>query len=170
MKTLALIFLSTLAFAKIAVEKPVKEKLSCTARELSRRDCQLRSGKLKVSLHHGKWHFTDGVTVAVHDLPSGEAQVTWKSASLKIQGGRRLIEFKAWLPGKGEAELQNLTWYLVEIHNQAPVVHVAEVVQRRRPKTGREPASFQTDAMEKHGLRFAKSKFHWHAGRRQGEF
>lgn len=170
MKSILLVLISTFAFAKIAVERPVREKLKCIQRELDRRNCELRSEKLRITLQHGKWRYTDGVTTEVHDLPTGDAEVTWKSASLKLQGGRRLIELEAWAPPSGETDLQTLTWFVVEVLPGEPKVHVAEVIQRRRPKTARQPASYQSDPVERHGLRFTKAKFHWHAGRRQGEF
>ncbi len=177
MKILIAILISSFAFAKMEKKSVfAKEKLSCSARELQRRDCAMESGKLKVDLFHGKWRFADSVTMAVHDLPTGETDVEWKSVYLHVKNGHRLIEYTAWSPPAGEGEVQTLTWYVIEVLEREPKVHVAEVVQRRHLTPSREPASaknppklkYDVDPLEKHGLKFNKDTIEWHARRLKG--
>ena len=167
MKLLIAILISTFAFAKIKAAVAVRDKLSCSADELERRDCELESGKLKLNLYHGKWRFADGVTMAVHDLPTGDLDVKWKVVRLHLKGGRRLLEYSAWSPPAGDGEVQTLIWHVIEVSEREPKVHVAEIVQRRKTIDERGPAS-QVDPPEKHGLRFTKTGTEWYAGRRKG--
>lgn len=184
MKVLFIVILSMVALAKGAKVPPQKshDKVSCSRLELDRQDCTLNLGPMHVDLHLNKWTLHDPKHLAVHDLPTGENTVIWNRGKLWQAGERYFLEFAAWSPPAGEPSLETLTWYVLEVQEGTPQIHVQETIQRRRrvvnssadrtpaaaPKVPEEP-KFQMDPLEKHGLKVEAKKLHWWKGSRHEE-
>lgn len=127
----------------------------CSSQELRRRDCRLDVGSYTLRLlsetiarHDGTWHTIDSMPL------KGEA-VAWDKASFEIFGRRPILQLWLWDKGSGEAPVQSLHWYVIEIGHDGSQVLAEAVVRRRRQKpveAGRE-AAYIYDAWEKHGLK-----------------
>lgn len=159
--------------------KQLAEKGKCTKRELSLKDCELRVGKTKLNLFQGKWRFEDGLWLAVNDLPVNGETVQWDKVTLNQYDDRRILQLWLWSRSEGEAEVQALNWYVIEIGQYESPARVHEVVQRRRlgarvTDSTRTPATKQSiyiyDPRDKTDLNNAKKQLKWSAGRRHGQF
>lgn len=155
------------------------DKNKCNKRELSLRDCELVVGKTKLNLLKERWRFEDGLWLAVNDLPVKGDTIQWDQIRLDQYAERRILQLWLWSRSEGEAEVQTLNWYVIELGEQESPVRVHEVVQRRRlgarvTDSTRIPATkaaiYIYDPRDKTNLKPAKEKLMWSAGRRHGEF
>lgn len=160
-------------------EKVLAEKGQCTKRELSLQDCELRIGKTKLNLFQGRWRFDDGLWLSVNDMPVAGELVQWDKISFEQHNNRRILQMWVWSKPTGEAEVQNLNWFVMELGEFESPKRVHEVVQRRRlgarvTDSTRKPATQQAiyiyDPRDKTALQTTKTQIKWSAGRRHGEF
>jgi hypothetical protein len=199
------IFLLVLAFAPSAEMAAAKtksvarskklakvsyEKKLCTPLELKQQNCTLKVGETRLGLLHERWRFNDGIWINVNDVPLSGEGVSWHKVTLNQFGARRVLQLWLWTPSQGEANVQNLKWFVVELGESESPVRVQEIVRRRRLVVETKPAAsedsaaatptrkpaaaskpkYNFDPEEKTDLKLLKDKLQWQAGRRHGEF
>ncbi|MGE0763573.1 MAG: hypothetical protein AB7N80_09880 [Bdellovibrionales bacterium] len=173
------------AKSKHAKAKKTSNKATCGQRELSQKDCHLWVGNTKLNLLKENWRFNDGLWLGVHDVPLNAPDTQWDKVRLEQFGERRFLQMWIWSSPIGEAAVQNLNWFVMELGERESPVRVQQVVQRRRrlgpPKIAteavegvadRKPAAVQFvyDPRDKTELKAHKGQLKWSAGRRHGEF
>jgi hypothetical protein len=146
-------------------------KSACTARELRGRDCRLAAGTYKIRLLSDTIARDDGTWHVVDPMPLKGDGVAWEKITFENQHGRPVLQMWLWDPGKGEAQVQSLHWFVADARPTALKIVADGVVRRRRmkppPEEGdaKKKPEFLYDGWEKHGLKILKDgKFEWQLG------
>jgi hypothetical protein len=142
-------------------------KLSCTAREIQRRDCKLNYVSYEIRLLPDTVVRDDGTWHTVDPMPLAGEGVDWEKIRVDVYQGWPVLQFWLWDKGTGEAQVQQLHWYVVD-GQKANLKTLAENIVRRRrirpPEGEIDPEElkktkpvFIYDGMEKHDLKVLKN-------------
>lgn len=140
------------------------DKTSCKPRELRNRDCRLSLGQHHVRLLTDTIARDDGAAHVVDPMP---LKGDWEKVVFEISQNHPVLQLWIWDPGKGEAQVQSLHWFVGDAR-PGPVKFVADdVVRRRRLKPGEDEKKkvYLYDGWEKHSLKVLKDgKYEWNLG------
>src|SRR5665213_1187956 len=79
----------------------VKDKLTCTGKELARQDCHLVSGDYNIRLLPKTIAWSDGTWHTVDEMPlKGEARA-WEKVQFQFLGGWPILQLWLWDKGTG---------------------------------------------------------------------
>jgi hypothetical protein len=173
MISLLLALCSVSAAASIA-----KEKLSCTSKELVRKDCPLKQGSFRLRLLDASVAWGDGIWHVVEKTPLNGDGTFWEKVHFSVLAGRPILQMWIWDKGAGEAVVQSLRWFTMDLSHRRASVLAEEVVRKRRlnvvepaevGKSSRKAVAgpkFIYDQMEAHGLQAGKDGvLHFQLGR-----
>lgn len=150
------------AHAKKPVEKaPGTGKAVCSAREIQRQDCRLTLGSYKLQLLPDTVSRFDGTWHGVGDMPLKGVGTSWEKMQFDLFRGWPVLQMWVWDKPAGEADVQQLHWFVADVSNKNEMQLLATgVVRRRRAKKVEvaegKPApkpSYSLDAMEPHSLK-----------------
>lgn len=161
---LTLIF--ALLFPHVSFAAKPANKMTCTKRELERQDCRLQFGAHSVRLLSETIARDDGVERKVDQMPLKGEGIAWEKMRLDNFQGWPILQMWIWDKGEGEAQVQNLRWYVTDLtkgdlkilnegvvcrRRQKPIGPEGEPVAKDKPKP-----KYIVDAWEKHGLSLRK--------------
>lgn len=160
--------LTFLLWSTLLLAKPEKDILSCSARELSLRNCTLKQGPLRVEMQKERLRLNDGVWRNLEDEPI-KGDVEWQKVQLEKIGKRSFIEFWIWNLPKGEAAVSDLVWIVWEIKGVETIARIHEVIQKRTPKV--DGKGYILDQVKAHKIVAAPhGMVKWTVDNRHGEF
>lgn len=158
---LALLFTLLFPHALFAAKKTA-DKPTCTKREIERQDCRLKVGNYSVRLLAETIARDDGTWRTVDQMPLKGEGVSWEKVRMDIFKGWPVLQLWIWDKGEGEAQVQNLRWFVTDIRKGDLKILNEGVVRRRRQKpigpegepVSKEPKKpkYIVDGWEKHGL------------------
>lgn len=171
-----LLFVLLLEFAN-AKGRPAKakplEKIACTAREIQLQDCRLNAGTYKLRLLSETIARDDGTWHGVDDMPLKGEGTAWEKIQFQLFNGRPILQMWIWDKPAGEANVQQLHWYVGDVRNRSELQLLASgIVRRRRAKSvevveGKPTPKpvYTLDAMEPHNLKVRKDgRLEWSLG------
>jgi hypothetical protein len=140
-----------------------KDKTSCLSRELQRKDCRVKTGTYNVRLLSETIARDDGTWHTVDAMPLIGDHIAWEKIRFDIFKGWPILQLWIWDKAVGEAGVQDLRWFVADLHKGDMKILAKGVVRRRRLKNlevqeGKPapPPSYNLDAFEKHGLKLLK--------------
>jgi hypothetical protein len=151
----------------------LSEKTACTAREIQLQDCRLSSGTYKLRLLADTIARDDGTWHGVDSMPLKGEGTSWEKIHFKLFNGWPILQMWIWDKPAGEANVQQLHWYVGDVRNQTELQVLATgVVRRRRAKNVEvvegKPAPkpvYTLDAMEPHSLKLRNDgRLDWSLG------
>lgn len=128
----------------------------CLSTELEALNCDLKKGSYQVLLNQQNMIVFDGVHRQVSPMPIQDPGIVWEKVRLEKVGRRWFLSLQVWSPPEGEAFVQNLMWYVVELEGEKPNLRLTEIVQRRRSsetKSSDKKATYLFDPKKKTGLK-----------------
>jgi hypothetical protein len=149
------------------------DKTVCTRREIQLQDCRLNSGTYKLRLLSETIARDDGTWHGVDNMPLKGEGTSWEKIQFKLFNGWPILQMWIWDKPAGEANVQQLHWYVGDVRNQTELQVLATgVVRRRRAKNVEvaegKPAPkpvYTLDAMEPHNLKLRKDgRLDWSLG------
>ena len=141
-----------------------KDVLKCSARNLKRFDCWMKSGPNVVQVTKNKILLSDGVGRAVEELPL-EKILEWQDVELKKYGSRLFLIMNVWDEGQGETKIQSRCWFVVEVLGLKTNVVLRKLMQKRTPQEG---GKYLMDKPEPIELKQVKGQIHWRVGNEKG--
>lgn len=140
-------------WAKSKPKPAATTSVQCSAAEVRNKDCRLVLNNYQISLGADNITIYDGVWRKVEAQPLVGSKVEWKQIRLRTLAKRNFVEFLYWSEPAGEVLLQNLHWYVGELHGANIKIALSDIVQRRRwsaDKNGKK--KLVTDPSEKFEL------------------
>ncbi|MEQ1663860.1 MAG: hypothetical protein ABL927_00630 [Bdellovibrionales bacterium] len=155
-----------------------QDKLLCTKKDLTLKNCSLVLGKNHVQFWKDKILFNDHISRDIKNIQKtegpGEAtaknSAEWAFIFPKKMKDRWFIEFANWSQPQGTAEVESLEWFVYEIKNEASV-HASlelllEKIIRKRKKISKD--RYKYDKMIEHQWHLMNKKFVWSVGHEKG--
>jgi hypothetical protein len=153
-------------------------KLLCTKKDLTQKNCSLILGKNHVQFWKDKILFNDHISRDIKNIQKTEVpgevasknSAEWAFISPKKMKDRWFIEFANWSLPQGTAEVESLEWFVYEIKNEATVNASLELllekIIRKRKKISKD--RYKYDKMIEHQWRLMNKKFVWSVGHEKG--
>lgn len=143
----------------------------CNQTELSLKDCALSDGNYKIHFFGSKLILNDGTWRAIAKIPLEGKMINWKSIKVKNIKKRKLIEMYLWSDPIGEAQVQSLHWFILQLRGVQYTIIVDKVVQKKTilNKEGKVTKRV-SDKMVRHGLQADKNHLYWYYKREKNKF
>lgn len=143
---------------------PLKDKLTCTGKELARQDCRLTSANYTVRLLPKTIVWNDGTWHTVDEMPLKGEAVAWEKIQFQFMAGWPILQLWLWDKGAGESEVESLHWYVADAEKRKFTLLAEGIVRKRRLEPSEEPPTKPTkanpkylyDTWEPHSLKTAK--------------
>lgn len=143
----------------------VKDKLSCTSKELATQDCRLTSGSYNIRLLAKTIAWNDGTWHTVDEMPLKGEALAWEKIKFEFQGHWPILQFWLWDKGTGESQIQSLHWFTADAEKRRLTILGEGVVRKRRlepadppgPKAPVAKAKYLYDPQETHGIKALKN-------------
>ena len=147
------VLISTLAWSAPA-------KLKCTRRELKAKDCHLQQPPYNVDLLEATVAWPDGTWRTVEGMPLKGEGVEWERVSFELHKGWPILQMRIWDKGVGEANVQSLHWFVLDLSDRRLKTLAEGVVRKRRATLLEKP--------EDAGMKWLSGdRFEWHVGRQR---
>ncbi|MGE0527641.1 MAG: hypothetical protein AB7G93_07535 [Bdellovibrionales bacterium] len=183
MTLLTFLFVSSSAATSTRKKAATKDKQVCTATELKRQDCRLRSGDYEIRLLKETVTWKDGVWPTVENVPLVGPGTQWEKVRFELMKEWPILQLWIWDKGAGEAQVQSLHWFVTALEHRKLDLLAEGVVRKRRMRPldeeavgeaadgdgegdSKAPPKFLFDAWETHGLKMLKDgRLQWSLGR-----
>ncbi len=136
----------------------VKSKKKCDSSELELKNCLLHTLGVKLHFAEDKILVHDGVWRTIEAIPLTGKLTEWKDIQLQKIGSQLYIEIWIWTEPSGDAEVQNLNWYILEINSRKLTLVFSESVQKRSRNLTFEKGHYFYDKALPHKLKEEKGR------------
>jgi len=143
----------------------------CSAKARQLKNCRLKFGPTGIQITSDKILFNDKVWRWVHDLPLKGDFADWEKIEARSVGKDRLLQLWIWGEPQGEAQVQDLHWFVLSFAPNRVEQKVDQVVRRRRlnmEKSNDAKTKYIYDPEEKHGLKPSSTQVYWFVRDRRG--
>ena len=134
------------------------KKTKCSLTELGLKNCPLSTHGYRFHFLDDKILIHDGVWRAIEKLPLTGKETEWQNIRIRKIGKRVFLEFLIWTEPYGEAQVQNLNWYVSQLMESKLTVLAEKVVQRRNKNFNIGEPSYFFDNMIPHALKSKKGQ------------
>src|ERR1035437_9035078 len=111
---------------------PLRDKLTCTLKELERQDCRLASANYIVRILPKTIVLNDGTWHAVDEMPLKGEAVAWEKIQFQFLSGWPILQLWLWEKGLGESEVESLHWYVADAEKRKFTLLAEGIVRKRR--------------------------------------
>lgn len=140
-----------------------KTSAKCNAKSLKAQDCLLKAGTFEINLLSAAVAWNDGTWRTVEAMPLKGEGIEWDKISFEVKEGWPILQLWLWDSGVGEAKVQSLNWYVVDLADRKMKVLAQGVVRKRRLRKADVDASGVEDPkVKKPGFILEKTEeHHW---------
>ncbi len=115
----------------LIVQTSVAEKLSCTAKELSRLDCRITAGNYNIRLLPKTIAWNDGTWHSINEMPLKGEGLAWEKVQFQIFSNWPVLQLWIWDKSATETQVESLHWFVLA-PNERKIKALGEGVVRRR--------------------------------------
>ena len=127
-------------------------KNKCRLTELSLKNCPLNLYGYRMHFLDDKVLIYDGVWRTIEKLPLIGSATDWQDIIVKKIGQKVFVQFYIWTEPFGEAEVQNLKWFVYGLEQKKIKLLAEHIVQKRSRNFDKETESYIYDKLIPHKL------------------
>ncbi|MCB0389793.1 MAG: hypothetical protein KDD58_00810 [Bdellovibrionales bacterium] len=134
------------------------KKNHCNPTELQLKNCPLDTQGYRFHFLDDKILIHDGVWRNLEKFPLQGKETEWQNIYIKKIGRSVFVEILVWTAPYGEAQVQNLKWYVYKIDHSRLHILAENIVQRRNKNFNSGEPPYFFDNMTPHALKDKKGK------------
>lgn len=127
----------------------------CSPTELNLKNCSIQTRDLQLHINEADVRISNKVWHHLRHLKPLEQTQQWDSLGLRAFSERVFLQAKVWKKSNVLESIEHLNWLVWEVDGTQFELKIQEIIQKRKViKEG----EHITDPLEKHGIKFDKSK------------